>query len=126
MISTAGPGIEHLPPPAEVPGSRGCRMRSGLLGKGGQRGGLRSAAGVFWPAPAASSHSDRWTHDVIVNVGEAGLGELIVQAVAPAAVAGHVDFQGVESVPVLLGALPQGRDRRLAKNFAVMTMPFPI
>ena len=78
------------------------------------------------PAPAASSHSDRWTHDAIVDVGEAGLGELIVQAVAPAAVAGHVDFQGVESVPVLLGALPQGRDRRLAKNFAVMTMPFPI
>ena len=58
--------------------------------------------------------------------GKPGAGELIVQPVAPAAVAGHVDFQGVESVPVLLGALPQGRDRRLAKNFAVMTMPFPI
>ena len=55
------------------------------------------------PAPAASSHSDRWTHPVIVNVGEAGLGELIVQAVVPAAVAGHVDFQGVGPFPVLLG-----------------------
>ena len=78
------------------------------------------------PAPAASSHSDRWTHDVIVNVGEAGLGELIVQAVVPAAVAGHVDFQGFESFPVLLGALPQGRGRCLAKNFAVMAMAFPV
>ena len=101
-------------------------MRSGLLGKGGQRGGLRRATGVLWPASAASSHSDRWTHDGIVNVGEAGPFELIVQAVVPAAVAGHMDFQGVESFPVLLGALPQGRDRRLAKNFAVMTMAFPI
>ena len=63
---------------------------------------------------------------MIVNVGEAGRGELIVQAVVPAAVAGHVDFQGVESFPVLLGALPQGRDRLLAKNFAMMTMAFPI
>ncbi len=126
MISTAGPGIEHLPPPAEVPGSWGCRMRSGLLGKGGQRGGLRSAAGVFWPAPAASSHSDRWTHDGIVNVGEAEPFELIVQGVVPAAVAGHMDFQGVEIFPVPLGALPQDRARRLAKDFAVMTMAFPI
>ena len=25
-----------------------------------------------------------------------------------------------------LGALPQGRNRRLAKNFAMMTMAFPI
>ena len=63
---------------------------------------------------------------MIVNVGEAGLGELIVQAVVPAAVAGHVDFQGVESVPVLPERSPQGRDRRLAKNFAMMTMAFPI
>ena len=86
----------------------------------------RRAAGVLGPAPAASSHSDRWTHSVIVNVGEAGLGELIVQAVVPAAVAGHVDFQGVESVPVLPERSPQGRDRRLAKNFAMMTMAFPI
>ena len=92
MISTAGPGIEHLPPPAEVPGSWGCRMRSGLLGKGGQRGGLRRATGVLWPAPAASSHSDRLTHAVIFNLGEAGRGELIVQPVVPVAVAGHVDF----------------------------------
>ena len=53
------------------------------------------------PAPAASSHSDRWTHDVIVNVGEAGPGDLIVRAGLPAVVAGHVDFQGVESFPVL-------------------------
>ena len=101
-------------------------MRSGLLGKGGQRGGLRSAAGVLRPGPAAPSHSDRLTHAVIFNLREAGLGELIVQPVVPAAVAGHVDFQGFESFPVLLGALPQGRDRRLAKNFAVMTMAFPI
>ena len=86
----------------------------------------RRAAGVLRPAPAASSHSDRWTHPVIVNVGEAGLGELIVQAVVPAAVAGHVDFQGVESVPVLPERSPQGRDRRLAKNFAMLTMAFPI
>ena len=78
------------------------------------------------PAPAASPRWDRWTHPVIVDVGEAGLGELIVQPVVPAAEAGHVDFQGVYSFPVLLGALPQGRDRRLAKNFAVMTMAFPI
>ena len=63
---------------------------------------------------------------MIFNLGEAGLGELIVQPVVPAAVAGHVDFQGVESFPVLLGALPQGRDRCLAKNFAVMTTAFPI
>ena len=78
------------------------------------------------PAPVASSHSDRWTHDGIFNVGEAGLGELVVQAVAHAAVAGHVDFQGVEIFPVLPERLPQGRARRLAKNFAMMTMAFPI
>ena len=40
---------------------------------------------------------------MIVNGGEARLGELIVQPVVPAAVVGHVDFQGVESFPVLLG-----------------------
>ena len=40
---------------------------------------------------------------MIVDVGEAGLGELIVQPVVPAAGAGHVDFQGVESFPVLPG-----------------------
>ena len=57
---------------------------------------------VLGPAPA-SAHSDRWTHDVIVDAGEARLGELIVQAVVPAAVAGHVDFQGVEIFPVLPG-----------------------
>ena len=60
-----------------------------------------SAAGVLRPGPAAPSHSDQWTHPGIVNVGEAGRGELIVQPVVPAAVAGHVDFQGVESFPVL-------------------------
>ena len=46
------------------------------------------------------------THPVIVNGGEAGLGELgelIVQAAVPAAVGGHADFQGVESFPVLPG-----------------------
>ena len=85
-----------------------------------------SAAGVLRPGPAAPSHSDRWTHDGIVDVGEAGPFELILQAVVPAAVAGDVDFQGVEIFPVLLGALPQGRARRLAKNFAVMTTTFPI
>ena len=62
-----------------------------------------SAAGVLRPGPAASSHSDRLTHAVIFNLGEAGLGELIVQPVVPAAVAGHVDFQGFESFPVLPG-----------------------
>ena len=98
MISTAGPGIEHLPPPAEVPGSWGCRMRSGLLSKGGQRGGLRRASGVSGPRPPLLPTGAGGTHDVIVDVGEAGLGELgelIVRAVVPAAVAGHVDFQGV-------------------------------
>ena len=62
----------------------------------------------------------------MVNVGEAGLAELVVQAVVPAAVPGYGDFQGVESFPVVLERLPQGRDRRLAKNFAVMTMAFPV
>ena len=42
--------------------------------------------------PAAPSHSDQWTHPGIVNGGEAGRGELIVQAVVPVAVSGHVDF----------------------------------
>ncbi len=60
---------------------------------------VRRVAGVLWSGLAVSSHSDRWTHDVIVNVGEAGLGELIVQPVVPAAVAGHGDFQSVESFP---------------------------
>ena len=57
-------------------------------------------------APARArrlSHSDQWTHPVIVDVGEAGLGELVVQPVVPAAGAGHVDFQGVEIFPVLPG-----------------------
>ena len=44
MISTAGPGIEHLPPPAEVAWSWGCRMRIRLLGRGGQRGRFRFPA----------------------------------------------------------------------------------
>ena len=61
-------------------------------------GVARSAA----KAPAASCHPDQWTHAVIVYVGEAGLGDLIVRPVVPAAVAGHVDFQGVEIIPVLL------------------------
>ena len=64
-------------------------------------GVARGPAGVLELAPAAFSHSDRRTHDVIVNVGEAGLGELVVQAAVPAAVAGHMDFQGVDSFPVL-------------------------
>ena len=63
---------------------------------------------------------------MIFNLGEAGPVELIVRAVVPAAVAGHVDFQGVESFPVFPERLPQGRDRRLAKDFAMMTMAFPI
>ena len=66
---------------------------------------------------------------MIVNCGDAGLGglgELIVRAVVPAAVAGHLDFQGAYSVPVLPERLPQGRGRRLAKNFAMMTIPFPV
>ena len=61
----------------------------------------RRASEVLRPAPAAPSHSDQWTHPGIVNGGEAGRGELIVQAVVPAAVAGHADFQGVEGFPVL-------------------------
>ena len=81
---------------------------------------------MLGPVPAAPSKSDRLTYAVIFNLGEAGRGELVVQGVVPAAVAGHVDFQGFESFPVLLGAWPQGRDRRLAKNFAVMTTAFPI
>ena len=108
MISIAGPGIGIS---LHQPRCLGVACRS---------------AEVLGPAPAASSHSDRWTHDVIVNLGEAGPGELVVQPVASPAVAGHLDFQGVDSFPVLSGALPQGRDRRLAKNFAMMTMAFPI
>ena len=86
MRSRDDRGIGHLPSPAEVLG-----------------GVARSAAGVPRPAPAASSHSDRWTHDVIVNVGEAGPVDLIVQAVVLAALAGHGNFQGVEIFPVLPG-----------------------
>ena len=63
----------------------------------------RRASEVLRPAPAAPSHSDQWTHPGIVNVGEAGRGELIVQPVVPVAVAGHVDFQEVESFPLLPG-----------------------
>ena len=129
-------GVESFPDedsegPARVERGRSMRSRGGS-GMGISRhqprclGVAPSAAGVLRPGPVAPSHSDRLTHNAIVDVGEAGLGELIVQAVVPAAVAGHVDFQGVESVPVLPERLPQGRDRRLAKDFAMMTMAFPI
>ena len=84
MISTADPGTGHLPPPAEVPGS--CPQR---------RGGAPARARRLFPLGPVN-------HAVIFNLGEAGLGELIVQPVVPAVVAGHVDFQGVESFPVLL------------------------
>ena len=95
-----------------------------------QRRAARRPSQGRWSAPARARRlfplGPVKTHAVIFNLGEAGPGELIVQAVVPAAVAGHVDFQGVESFPVLPERLPQGRDRRLAKNFAMMTMAFPI
>ena len=55
---------------------------------------------MFRPTPPFPTGTSG-THDVIVNVGEAGLGELIIQPVVPAAVASHVDFQGVEIFLVL-------------------------
>ena len=74
MISTAGPGMGI------------SRHQPRCLGV------APSAAGVLRPGPAAPSHSDRLTHAVIFNLGEAGRGELILQPVVPVAVAGHVDF----------------------------------
>ena len=89
-----GPCLSHLLRRSPGVGAAGCVRAARALST------TRRAAEVFRPTPPFPTGTSG-THDVIVNVGEAGLGELIIQPVVPAAVASHVDFQGVEIFLVL-------------------------
>ena len=109
MISTADPGIEHLPPPAEVPGS--CPQR---------RRGAPARARRLFPLGPVNPCRDLQSR-----------GSRARRVDRPAGCYGRRGrprgFPGsLRASPVLLGALPQGRDRRLAKDFAMMTMALPI